>query len=60
MRLRKMWIGQRSQCSESYVPEDVGAVAVSNGGGSVVFDKKDGVGCESGRVAVITKLAGGG
>ena len=55
MRLQKRWIGRWSRRGEIYVPEDVGAVAVSNGGGSVVFDKKDGVGCESGRVAVITK-----
>ena len=59
MRLRKRWIGRQSQCGESYVPEAVGAVAVADNGGSIVFDEADGVGSENGRVAVITRLADG-
>ena len=59
MRLRKRWIGWRSQCGEIYVSEAVGLVAVADGGGSVVFDKVYGVGGENGGVAVITKLADG-
>ena len=57
MRLRKMWIGRRSQRGESYVPETVGVDTVAKNGGSVVFDEADGVGGENYGVAVITKLA---
>ena len=59
MRLRKRWIGRQSRRSESYVPESVGAVAMANDSGSVVFDEAGGVGSENGGVAVITKLADG-
>ena len=59
MHLQKRWFGRRIRRGESYVPEAVGAVAVANDGGSVVFDKADDVGGENGGVAVITKLADG-
>ena len=59
MRLRKRWIGRRSRHGEIYVPDTVGAVAVANDGGSVIFDEADGVGGENGGVAVIKKLANG-
>ena len=59
MRLRKRWIGQQSRCGDSYVPEAVGEVAVANDGGSVVFDEADGVGGETGVLAVIIKLVNG-
>ena len=38
MCLRKRWIGRRSRRGEICVPEAVGAVAVADDGGSVVFD----------------------
>ena len=57
MRLQKICIGRRSQRSESYISKAVGAVAVANDSGSVVFDKADCVGSENGKVVVITKLA---
>ena len=59
MRLQKRWIGRRSRRGEMYVPDAVGAVAVANGGGSVISDEADGVGGENGGLAVITKLSDG-
>ena len=53
MRLQKRWIGHRSQRGEIYVPEAVGAIAVADNGGSVIFDEADGVGGENGGVDVI-------
>ena len=57
MHLQKICIGRRSRRSESYISKTVGAVAVANDGGSVLFDKADCVGGENGKVVVITKLA---
>ena len=53
MRLQKRWIGHRSQRGEIYVPEAVGAIAVADDVGSVIFDEADGVGGENGGVEVI-------
>ena len=59
MRLRKRWIGRRSQHGEICVPEAVGAVAVADNGGIVVFEEENGVGGRNSRVSIITKLANG-
>ena len=50
-----MWIGRRSQYSDIYIPEAVGAV--TDNSGSIVFDKTDGVVSENSVVSGITKLA---
>ena len=59
MRLQKRCIGQRSRRSERYVLEAVGAVAVADDSGSVVFYEAGDVGSENGGVTIITKLANG-